>query len=179
MTGTYMLHFPYKGSGPALLDLVGGTMDLMFNLPSAMGQIKSGKLVALAVTTSQRSPALPRADHRRGRPGAKASRDSWFGLLAPAGTPPNIVDRLQQETAKASAPASSGRLVARAPIPSGRPGRVPARARGRKKKWTQVARPPAPRSTQPRATEEALRRHARTSAARRGRANEPIAGRGA
>ena len=51
MTGTYMLHFPYKGSGPALLDLIGGTMDLMFdNLPSALPQIKSGKLVALAVT---------------------------------------------------------------------------------------------------------------------------------
>src|SRR3954471_22606850 len=60
MTGTFMLHFPYRGSGPALLDLIGGTMDLMFdNLPSAMPQIKGGKLKALAVTTAQRSAALP------------------------------------------------------------------------------------------------------------------------
>ena len=52
MTGTYMVHFPYRGSGPALLDLIGGTMDLMFdNLPSALPQIKAGKLIALAVTS--------------------------------------------------------------------------------------------------------------------------------
>ena len=60
MTGTYMVHFPYRGSGPALLDLIGGTMDLMFdNLPSALPQIKAGKLTALAVTSGERSAALP------------------------------------------------------------------------------------------------------------------------
>ena len=60
MTGTYMSHFPYRGSGPALLDLIGGTMDVMFdNLPSALPQIKAGKLKALAVTSAQRSAALP------------------------------------------------------------------------------------------------------------------------
>ena len=60
MTGTYMVHFPYRGSGPALLDLMGGNMDLMFdNLPSAMPHIKAGKLRALAVTGEKRSPLLP------------------------------------------------------------------------------------------------------------------------
>lgn len=60
MTGSFMLHFPYRGSGPALLDLVSGNMDLMFdNLPSALPQIKAGKLLALAVTSAQRSPAMP------------------------------------------------------------------------------------------------------------------------
>src|SRR5690349_85991 len=60
MTGTYMVHFPYKGSGPALLDLIGGTRDLMFdNLPSALPHVKANKLVALAVTSSERSAALP------------------------------------------------------------------------------------------------------------------------
>nr|WP_255492212.1 tripartite tricarboxylate transporter substrate-binding protein [Raoultella sp. 18093] len=62
MTGTYMLHMPYRGSGPALLDMVGGNMDGMFdNLPSSMAQIKAGKLKALAVTSATRSPALPDA----------------------------------------------------------------------------------------------------------------------
>ena len=71
MTGTYMVHFPYRGSGPALLDLIGGTMDVMFdNLPSALPQIKAGKLTALAVTSGERSAAAARrADHRRGRAG--------------------------------------------------------------------------------------------------------------
>jgi len=60
MSGTYMVHFPYKGSGPALLDLLGGSMDVMFdNLPSSIPHIKSGKLKALAVTSSQRSAAVP------------------------------------------------------------------------------------------------------------------------
>ena len=76
MTGTYMIHFPYRGSGPALLDLIGGTMDVMFdNLPSALPQIKAGKLKALAVTSAQRSAAAARrADDRRGRAGSRASR---------------------------------------------------------------------------------------------------------
>ena len=60
MTGVYMTHFPYRGSGPALLDMVGGDMDVMFdNLPSSMPHIKAGKLKALAVTSAQRSAALP------------------------------------------------------------------------------------------------------------------------
>src|SRR5438128_8080792 len=86
MTGTYMLHFPYKGSGPALLDLVGGTMDLMFdNLPSALPQIKSGRLVALAVTSGQRSAALPDVPTiAEAGPVKGFEASSWFGLLAPA-----------------------------------------------------------------------------------------------
>ena len=60
MTGTYMLHLPYRGSGPALMDMVAGNADVMFdNLPSSMAQIKGGKLTALAVTSAERSSALP------------------------------------------------------------------------------------------------------------------------
>ena len=71
MTGTFLLHFPYRGSGPALLDLIGGTMDLMFdNLPSALPQIKAGKLIALAVTSAAAKRRVAgRADDRRSRPG--------------------------------------------------------------------------------------------------------------
>ncbi|MEO7151697.1 MAG: tripartite tricarboxylate transporter substrate binding protein [Burkholderiaceae bacterium] len=124
MTGTFMLHFPYRGSGPALLDLLGGTMDLMFdNLPSALPQIKAGKLKALAVTSATRSaalPELPTIAEAGGLKGYEAS--SWFGLLAPAGTPADIVNRIQQETAKALAsPAVKERLLAQGAIPGGRP----------------------------------------------------------
>jgi tripartite-type tricarboxylate transporter receptor subunit TctC len=122
MSGIYMVHIPYRGSGPALLDLMGGSMDVMFdNLPSSMPHIKSGKLKALAVTSAQRSAALPEAptiEEAAGLKGYEAS--SWFGLLAPAGTPPEVITRLQQETAKAlKTPAINERLMAQGAIPSG------------------------------------------------------------
>ncbi len=122
MTGTFMVHFPYRGSGPALLDLIGGNMDVMFdNLPSAMPHIKSGKLKALAVTSSQASAALPdvpTVEQAAGLKGFEAS--SWFGLLAPAGTPPEIINRIQQEVAKSLATtAMKEKLLAQGAIPSG------------------------------------------------------------
>src|SRR4029079_10904842 len=122
MTGTYMVHFPYKGSGPALLDLVAGTMDLMFdNLPSALPQVKAGKLVALAVTSSERSAALPEVPTvAEAGPVKGFEATSWFGLLAPAGTPADIVQRVQQESAKALAsPALKERLLSQGAIPGG------------------------------------------------------------
>ena len=124
MTGTFMVHFPYRGSGPALIDLIGGNMDLMFdNLPSAMPHIKSGRLKALAVTSATRSAALPDLPTvaEAGGPALKGyEASSWFGLLAPAGTPMDVVHRVQQETAKALAsPALKERLQAQGAIPSG------------------------------------------------------------
>lgn len=124
MTGTFMLHLPYRGSGPALMDMVAGNADVMFdNLPSSMAQIKAGKLVALAVTSSQRSAALPDVPtvEQAGGPALKGfEASSWFGLLAPAGTAPDIVNRIQQETAKALAsPAVKERLTAQGAIPGG------------------------------------------------------------
>jgi tripartite-type tricarboxylate transporter receptor subunit TctC len=122
MAGVYMTHFPYTGSGPALLGMLSGDMDVMFdNLPSAMPHIKAGKLKALAVTSGQRSGAMPdtpTVEQAGGLKGFEAS--SWFGLLAPAGTPQDIVHRVQQETAKALAtPAMKERLLAQGAIPSG------------------------------------------------------------
>ncbi|MBL8352163.1 MAG: tripartite tricarboxylate transporter substrate binding protein [Burkholderiaceae bacterium] len=123
MTGTYMVHFPYRGSGPALIDLMGGSVDLMFdNLPSALPQIKAGKLKPLAVTSAKRSDAIDLPTIAEA--GAAALKgyeaSSWFGLLAPAGTAPEIVARLQQETAKALAsPALKERLLAQGAIPGG------------------------------------------------------------
>jgi tripartite-type tricarboxylate transporter receptor subunit TctC len=124
MSGTFMVHFPYKGSGPALLDLVGGSTDVMFdNLPSSMALIKAGKLKALAVTSAQRSAALPDVPtiEQAGGPAMKGfDASSWFGLLAPAGTPPEVVQRIQQEVAKAlSTPAIKEKLLAQGAIPGG------------------------------------------------------------
>ncbi len=124
MTGTFMLHLPYGGSGPALIDLLAGNTDLMFdNLPSSLQHIKSGRLKALAVTSASRSAALPDVPtiEEAGGPALKGfEASSWFGLLAPAGTRIEIVNRLQQETAKAlNAPALRERLQAQGAIPSG------------------------------------------------------------
>jgi tripartite-type tricarboxylate transporter receptor subunit TctC len=125
MTGTYMVHFPYRGSGPALLDLIGGTMDLMFdNLPSAMPHIKSGKLTAVAVTTLQRSLALPNVPTiaEAGGPVQGFDASSWFGLLGPAGLSPEIANRVQQETAKSfQSPVFKERLLSQGAIPGGQP----------------------------------------------------------
>ncbi len=144
MTGTYMVHFPYRGSGPALLDLLGGNMDLMFdNLPSAMPHIKAGKLKALAVTSAERSaalPDLPTVAEAGPLKGFEAS--SWFGLLAPAGTPAEVVNRVQQETAKALAtPAMKERLQAQGAIPSGMsPADFAALIAAETKKWAAVVK---------------------------------------
>ncbi|MFT3954135.1 MAG: tripartite tricarboxylate transporter substrate binding protein [Piscinibacter sp.] len=144
MTGTFMVHFPYRGSGPALLDLIGGNMDLMFdNLPSAMPQIKAGKLKALAVTSAERSaavPELPTVAEAGPLKGYEAS--SWFGLLAPAGTAADVVNRLQQETAKALAtPALKERLLAQGAIPSGMsPADFGKLIAAETKKWAEVVK---------------------------------------
>ncbi len=124
MTGTFMVHIPYRGSGPALIDLMSGNMDLMFdNLPSAMPHIKSGRLKALAVTSGVRSaalPDLPTVAEAGGEALKGYEASSWFGLLAPAGTPADVAGRLQQEAAKAMAtPALKERLLAQGAIPSG------------------------------------------------------------
>jgi tripartite-type tricarboxylate transporter receptor subunit TctC len=124
MTGTFMVHLPYRGSGPALVDLMGGATDIMFdNLPSALPHIKSGRLRALAVTSQKRSEALPDVPTVEEAGGAALKgyeASSWFGLLAPAGTPMAVIERLQQEVSKSLAtPAIKDRLVSQGAIPSG------------------------------------------------------------
>jgi tripartite-type tricarboxylate transporter receptor subunit TctC len=144
MSGTFMLHFPYRGSSPALLDLLAGNTDVMFdNLPSSMPHIKSGKLKALAVTSAQRSvvlPELPTIEEAAGLKGFEAS--SWFGLLAPAGTPADVVSRIQQETAKAlNVPAIKEKLLAQGAIPSGNtPQEFAKFIDSEIKKWAQVVK---------------------------------------
>lgn len=144
MTGTFMTHIPYTGSGPAMMGMVSGTVDVMFdNLPSAMPQIKGGKLKAFAVTSSQRSaamPELPTIEEAGKLKGFEAS--SWFGLLAPAGTPADVVNRIQQETAKAlNTPAIKEKLLAQGAIPSGNtPQQFAALIDAEIKKWAPVVK---------------------------------------
>jgi tripartite-type tricarboxylate transporter receptor subunit TctC len=102
LTGTQMTHVPYKGSSAAIPDVMSGQVNVMFdNAPSVMPHIKGGKLKAIAVTSGKRSPALPNVPTiaESGVAGFEAS--SWFGVLAPAGTPKDIIDKLSQAIAKA------------------------------------------------------------------------------
>ena len=104
MAGVDIQHVAYKGSAPAVNDLLGGHIAVMFdNMPSAIGHVKSGKLVPLAVTTPKRSPALPDVPTvaEAGLPGYEAT--SWFGLLAPANTPAPVLARLNASILKALA----------------------------------------------------------------------------
>ncbi|GAB3662375.1 Bug family tripartite tricarboxylate transporter substrate binding protein [Ramlibacter alkalitolerans] len=146
MSGTYMTHFPFTGSNPALLSLMSGDMDVMFdNLPSSMAHIKAGKLKALAVTSASRSAALPDVPTVEEAGGATLKgyeASSWFGLLAPAGTPMEIVNRIQQETAKALAtPAMKERLQAQGAIPSGNtPAQFAQMIDRETKKWAAVVK---------------------------------------
>ena len=97
-TGVQLLHVPYKGSSLAITDLLGGRIDLMFaDLPNALPQIKAGKIRALGMTGATRSPALPDLPTigEAGVPGYAII--AWFGLLAPAGTPADIVAKLNKE----------------------------------------------------------------------------------
>jgi tripartite-type tricarboxylate transporter receptor subunit TctC len=102
MAGIHMAHVPYKGSAPALNDVVAGQVPLMFDtMLSAMPFVKAGKLKALAVTSAQRSPAAPDVPTvaESGLPGYEVV--AWNGLLVPAGTPKAVIDKLGEELKRA------------------------------------------------------------------------------
>jgi tripartite-type tricarboxylate transporter receptor subunit TctC len=96
-----MRHVPYKGSNPAMMDVLAGNVDLMVSsLPSAMGQIKSGKLRALAVTSAKRSSSLPEVATVAELGYKDFDVSTWYGLFAPAGTPKEIITTLNAEVNK-------------------------------------------------------------------------------
>src|SRR5215467_4901045 len=97
MTGVEMTNIPYKGSAPALTDLIAGTVQVIFdNMPPSLPHIRAGKLRALAVTTATRSEALPEVPTvAETVPGYEAS--AFYGMSAPKGTPPEIIDKLNKE----------------------------------------------------------------------------------
>ncbi|WP_280150360.1 tripartite tricarboxylate transporter substrate binding protein [Piscinibacter sp. XHJ-5] len=104
MTRTFMVHIPYRGSGPALLDLVAGSVDVMFDaVPSSIAHIRAGRLLPLAVTPSHRVPVLqdvPTVQEAGGPQLRGYEVSSWAGVLGPADMPPDVTARLQRELAR-------------------------------------------------------------------------------
>jgi tripartite-type tricarboxylate transporter receptor subunit TctC len=100
--GVDVLHVPYKGSAPALTDLIGGQVQFMFdNMPSSWPHVQSGKLRALAVTTKERSPTAPKLPTMAESGFPTFDVSSWFGLIAPKGTPPEVIKTLNAAMLKA------------------------------------------------------------------------------
>ena len=100
MTGTNLLHVPYKGLSPATIDVMGGNIPLVFNdLTTAIQPYKSGRVKILGVSTAKRVQQIPEvATIAESVPGYEAH--TWFGVLAPAGTPQAVIDRLSRESMK-------------------------------------------------------------------------------
>jgi tripartite-type tricarboxylate transporter receptor subunit TctC len=143
LSNTQMTHVPYKGSSAALPDVMSGQVNIMFdNAPTVIPHIRGGKLKAMAVTSSVRSPALPNVPTiaEAGLPGFEAS--SWFGVLAPAGTPKDIVDKLSQTIAKAlAAPEMKERLANQgADAVGSTPEQFAAHIKSEIEKWSKVVK---------------------------------------
>jgi tripartite-type tricarboxylate transporter receptor subunit TctC len=119
--GVKMLHVPYKGGGPAVADLIAGHVNILFTtILEAVGQVKAGKLNGMAVTSKARSPALPDTPtlSEAGVPGYESG--SWIGLMAPAGTPAAILDKIAADTRDIVAQADTRQtLIGQGALPRG------------------------------------------------------------
>ncbi len=143
MTGTFMVHIPYKGSAPALNDLIAGQVQLMFDLVlTTAPHVKSGAVRAIAVTGRERSPALPGVPTvaESGVPGYEVT--AWFGFFAPAGTPAAVVNVLNAETVKAmKLPDLRERLGSQGAEPvTSSPEQFSAYVKDELAKWTRVVK---------------------------------------
>jgi tripartite-type tricarboxylate transporter receptor subunit TctC len=99
--GVKMTHVPYKGENPAIADTIGGQIPIMFgNLPVALPHVRSGRVVALATTTAKRSPLAPEIPTMSEGGIKDFEMATWYGMLAPAGTPPELVAKIQRDAAR-------------------------------------------------------------------------------
>jgi len=99
--GVKMTHVPYKGENPAIADTIGGQIPIMFgNLPVALPHVRSGKVLALATTTAKRSPLAPEIPTMSEGGIKDFEMATWYGMLAPAGTPPELVAKIQRDSAR-------------------------------------------------------------------------------
>ena len=141
-TGIEMNHVPYKGGAPMMIDLVGGQVNVMFvSAPQAIPQVKAGRIKALAIGAARRIPQLPDTPTvAETLPGFAAQ--SWVGMLVPAGTPKEIVARLNAEATKALAdPGVRGKLDAQGfNVVGSTPEEFLAFARAESEKWAKVIR---------------------------------------
>ena len=144
MTKTFMVHLPYRGSPPAVTDLLAGTVDIMFdNLPSSINYIRAGRLKALAVTSSKRSPAfpdLPTIAEAANLPGYEAT--SWFGIVGPANMPADILNKTSSELMKTiNSPSVKEKYLAMGAEPVGNtPAQFAMFIRNEIAKWTKVVK---------------------------------------
>jgi len=140
-TGTFILHVPYRGGGPAIGDLLAGHVQLSFmTVLEASGHIKAGKLRALAVTGAQRVPALPEVPTLAESVLPGFNSISWIGVLAPAGTPKDIVDKVSSDIREVLASDDvKGKLVELGALPSGNtPAQFQALIEADRKRYAQV-----------------------------------------
>jgi tripartite-type tricarboxylate transporter receptor subunit TctC len=143
MGGFAANHVPYKGSAPAMLDLLAGTVVLLFDsIPSSLPQIRAGKLTGIAVASSRRSPVLPELPtlSEAGLTGFAA--DSWFGIMAPAGTPREVVARLNADIVKALESAEVKDIITRqgGEVMGSTPEQMAAQIRTDRERWGKVVR---------------------------------------
>ena len=143
IAGTRIVHVPYKGTAPAMQDVMGGQVDMTFAaLPSVLPQVRAGKLRMLAVTTPERSPAAPDTPTMREAGLPDYSVQPWYGLFTTGGTPETIVERLASEVAKVlDDPTVREQLAAQGAEPhSMRPREFAAFVRAEIDKWSKVIR---------------------------------------
>ena len=143
MAGFSANHVPYKGSAPAMIDLLAGNVVLFFDsIPSALPQVRAGKLKGIAVAASRRSPVLPELPTLSEGGLAGFAADNWFGIMAPAGTPAAIVAKLNADLTKALDSAEVKEIVARqgGELMASTPQQMAAQIRSDREKWGKVVR---------------------------------------
>lgn len=143
MGGFTANHIPYKGSAPAMIDLLAGTVSVFFDsIPSSLPQVRSGKLRGIAVASSRRSPVLPDLP-TLSEAGLKGfSADSWFGIMAPAGTPREVVARVNADVVKSLDSAEVKDIITRqgGEVMGSTPEQMAAQIRNDREKWGRVIR---------------------------------------
>ncbi len=143
MAGFGANHIPYKGSAPAMVDLLAGTVVVLFDsIPSSLPHVRSGKLRGIAVASSRRSPVLPDLPtvSEAGLKGFAA--DSWFGIMAPAGTPREIIAKVNADVAKSLDSAEVRDIITRqgGEVLGSTPEQMAAQIRSDREKWGRVIR---------------------------------------
>ena len=142
-TGTFILHVPYRGGGPAIADLLAGHVQLSFmTVLEASGHVKAGKLRALAVTGARRVPAVPEVPTLAEAVLPGFNSISWIGLFAPAGTPKDIVDKISADVRELLASDEvKGKLIELGAVPSGNtPAQFQAMIDRDRKRYAQIIR---------------------------------------
>lgn len=136
-------HIPYKGSAPAMIDLLSGQVTLFFDsIPSSLPQVRAGKLKGIAVASSRRSPVLPDLPTMSEAGLTGFAADSWFGVMAPAGTPREVIAKLNADIVKALDSAEVKDIINKqgGEVMGSSPAQMAAQIRGDREKWGKVVR---------------------------------------